>query len=117
LSTVLMGIELLTSHPFINLSNTIDSEDVREILSDMNISCESAIDTLNDLLLFEKIEDGKMKLERKSILISELIARCVKPFDLQVCLLFLDIRLTVCVSLSASLSLCHLPYPNLSGAI
>jgi signal transduction histidine kinase len=86
-----MGIELLTSHPFIQMSDSVESHDVREILSDMNISCESAIDTLNDLLLFEKIEDGKMKLEIKPILISELIAKCVKPFDLQVSLHFIFI--------------------------
>lgn len=79
-----MGIELLTSHPFISTPQTPDSIDVREILSDMNLSCDSAINTLNDLLLFEKIEDGKMKLERKSILIADLITKSVKPFDIQV---------------------------------
>lgn len=84
LSTVLMGIELLTAHPFISTPETPESIDVRELLSDMNLSCDSAINTLNDLLLFEKIEDGKMKLEKKRILISELITKSIKPFDIQV---------------------------------
>jgi signal transduction histidine kinase len=79
-----MGIELLTLHPFLSHSNHPESSDVREILSDINLSCDAAIDTLNDLLLFEKIEEGKMKLDQRKILISDLIAKCVKPFDLQV---------------------------------
>jgi signal transduction histidine kinase len=79
-----MGIELLSSHPFLSLSNHPECHDVREILSDISLSCDAAIDTLNDLLLFEKIEDGKMKLDKRKILISDLLARCVKPFDLQV---------------------------------
>lgn len=60
------------------------TNDVNEILSYMKISCDSAISTLNDLLLFDKIEDGKMKLEKTTISISDLITKSVKPFELQV---------------------------------
>jgi hypothetical protein len=53
-------------------------------LLDIKESCQSAIDILNDLLLYDKLEDGEMTLERRSVNVKLTLERMLKPFTVQV---------------------------------
>ena len=83
LNTVFMGLQLLSSSSLLKSENEF-SKEFSEVLSCMNLSCEIAINTLNDLLLYDKIEDGNIILEKTPIFVEKFIKNCVKPFELQV---------------------------------
>lgn len=74
----------------INLSKEVSddlakqAEDALDILASMKQSCESAICTLNDILLYDKIEAGTMALEKRPISAIQLLSQTIKPFYLQV---------------------------------
>jgi hypothetical protein len=53
-------------------------------LLDIKESCQSAIDILNDLLLYDKLEDGEMTLERRPVNVKLTLERMLKPFTVQV---------------------------------
>jgi signal transduction histidine kinase len=58
---------------------------VQSLIDDISTSCSSSIEILDDLLLFDNIEDGQLSLRRQSVLIGQWIERWLKPFRLQVC--------------------------------
>ena len=53
-------------------------------LNEIMESCQSAIDILNDLLLYDKLEDGEMTLERRPVNVKLTLERMLKPFTVQV---------------------------------
>ena len=53
-------------------------------LKSVEDACDIAIDILNDLLLFDKIESGVMKLDISQIPVRLFVTETVKPFFLQV---------------------------------
>jgi hypothetical protein len=61
--------------------------DAREIIEEMKQSCETAICTLNDVLLYDKIEEGTIIFEKRKICVRQLLAQTIKPFFIQVTLL------------------------------
>jgi hypothetical protein len=72
--------------PGTELANRKDRQikDALEILQAMRQSCETAVWTLNDVLLYDKIVGGTMVLEKRHILVPHLLTDAVKPFFLQV---------------------------------
>lgn len=58
--------------------------DALDIVEAMRQSCETAICTLNDVLLYDKIEEGKMVLEKRKISVIQLLSQTIKPFYIQV---------------------------------
>lgn len=58
--------------------------DALEILESMRQSCETAVCTLNDVLLYDKIEGGTMVLEKRKISVIDLLHQTIKPFYIQV---------------------------------
>jgi signal transduction histidine kinase len=58
--------------------------DAREIIEEMKQSCEAAICTLNDVLLYDKIEEGTMVFEKRKISVRQLLVQTIKPFFIQV---------------------------------
>lgn len=58
--------------------------DALDLLQSMKQSCETAVSTLNDVLLFDKIEAGKMQLEKRQIEVVQLLSQTIKPFSIQV---------------------------------
>jgi signal transduction histidine kinase len=62
LNTVSMGIELARKQ--LKEGNIQDTAD---ILHDVEESCVTAVKILNDILLYDKIEDGLMELEKSVI--------------------------------------------------
>jgi signal transduction histidine kinase len=64
------------------------STDVRDIerydtLYDVNRSCEAAIDILNDLLCFEKIESGILELHKEDVMIQPYLSDSMSMFAVQ----------------------------------
>jgi signal transduction histidine kinase len=111
LNAISVGLELVTatlnsiekslhpSHPS-QISNPMnanmnllrnDSEETSQIISslqslisDISLSCSSSIDILDDLLLFDNIENGEISLRKQCVPIIPCIERWAKPFRLQV---------------------------------
>lgn len=61
--------------------------DAREIIQEMKQACDTAISTLNDVLLYDKIEGGTMALEKRPISVMQLLSQAIRPFFIQVCLI------------------------------
>jgi signal transduction histidine kinase len=53
-------------------------------LNEIMESCQSAIDILNDLLLYDKLEDGEMTLDRRPVNVKLALDTMLKPFTVQV---------------------------------
>ena len=76
LNTAFLGLQLLKSEAMEQLSiDTID---------DIKLSIDIAVNMLNDLLVYEKLEGNIMQLHCNNIRIQELIADTIRPFTLQV---------------------------------
>ena len=80
LNTVFMGLKLLKQI----IMQGDRAEEIQQSLLDIECSCETAIETLNGLLDYEKLESGIMKLEKSKLSPWPLIRDSVKPFFVQV---------------------------------
>ena len=59
---------------------------LEDALVDMQTSCDVAVHTLNDILAYDKLEAGDMKLERERASVQRIVFESVKPFEMQVIL-------------------------------
>ena len=71
LNSTFMGLKLLEIE-LLKTSNMAGHEDCLDTLKDVCKSCDLVLNILNDLLNYDKLEDGEMALDSKSI--------CVLPF-------------------------------------
>ena len=79
-----MGLKLLKNEIFqYNYYHQL-KDDLIPIISDIEVSCDTSIQTLNCLLDYEKLESGIMTLEKKELLVWPIIKDTVGPFQLQV---------------------------------
>ena len=79
LNTVLMGLQVLKRESIQSNNMKYQVETIEEI----ETSCEAAIIILNDLLDYEKLDSGIMKLEKASIQIDKFLQDAVRPFQIQ----------------------------------
>ena len=77
LNIVTSGLDLL-----ISLSNDL-SADMVDIIADMRGACAVAIDILNDLLTYEKLDSDLLVLEKTPCDISELMVKVYNMFHIQ----------------------------------
>lgn len=81
LNTLTLGLDLLYDHigeeEFVK---DISKKQLQELTNDLKGSCEVAVMVLNDLLHYDKIETGSLKLEIESIPIWALIRKTVNLF-------------------------------------
>jgi signal transduction histidine kinase len=82
LNTAFLGLKLLTRD--LNSSSSAEGLALYETLSDINISCKAAVDILNDLLCYEKLESGLLKLNKEEISLQPLLMNSVSMFAGQV---------------------------------
>jgi signal transduction histidine kinase len=80
LNTVFMGIQLARKQ--LEQNNV---EDAGSILHDVEESCVTAVDILNDILLYDKIEDGRMELDKTDTSAHKLVKSVADLFMVQVC--------------------------------
>ena len=52
-----------------------------DTLCDVNISCMAAVDILNDLLCYEKLESGILELHKENIVIEPFLMDCLSMFS------------------------------------
>lgn len=65
--------------------NTIENDfSIIEILEDSYISCQTAVEILNDILSYDKLEANDMKLNTTIIDVKSILERCISPFVVQV---------------------------------
>jgi signal transduction histidine kinase len=81
LNAMFLGLQLLAD----DLENCIDPRDVKlyENLCDVQLSCNTALDTLNDLLTFEKLDSGILDLHKEELGAAEFVTDCVRMFGAQ----------------------------------
>jgi hypothetical protein len=58
---------------------------LQSLLDDITLSCSSSIDILDDLLLFDNIDNGEITLRKQYVRIGQCVERWSRPFRLQVC--------------------------------
>jgi signal transduction histidine kinase len=90
LNTVFMGIQLASKQLTQN-----NVEDVGSILHDVEESCVTAVDILNDILLYDKIEDGRMELDKSDISARNLVKSVADLFIVQVCAVYTCFKILV----------------------
>ena len=67
------------------MKGSSDSKDEAryDTLCDVNISCKAALDILNDLLCFDKLESGILELHKQEIPVLSFVADCLGMFSVQ----------------------------------
>ena len=90
LSIVTMGLKLLEENfasSVLEGESTDGSEhsSVLELVRDMRDSSVTAVNTLNDLLLYEKIESNMLTIELTKVKLFDVVADVVKMFKIQAC--------------------------------
>ena len=67
LNTTFLGMRLLIKE--FQMNNDPHYKEHLETLIDMSLSCTAALDILNDLLCFEKLESGILDLHKQEVLV------------------------------------------------
>lgn len=76
LNSAFLGLRILESE--------VQDMGTAETVLDVKDSCNKALDTLNELLLYDKLESGSLKLDVETVLPWQLIRDVVRSFQLQV---------------------------------
>ena len=82
LNTVTIGLDLLKKD--LRTSNSPKKTQMVETLADMKNQCDAAIEILNDLLNYEKLDSGIMTLDKAQVQAWSLLTESVQPFFIQV---------------------------------
>jgi two-component system, sensor histidine kinase len=92
LNTAFLGLRLLSNE----LKESKDPKDIEryETLRDVNLSCTAAVDILNDLLCYEKLQSGMLDLHKEHVTVDLLLRECVSMFSVQARDCGVDINLT-----------------------
>ena len=80
LNTVFLGLKLLQDD-FVRSNDDVSRV---ETVKDIKESCDIAINILNELLMFDKLESGILKLELKKVSPWTFVTDVIKPFFVQV---------------------------------
>jgi signal transduction histidine kinase len=70
-------------------------QSIIELLEDTYLSCQTAVEILNDILSYDKLEASDMKLNYSVVDVKSLLERCISPFSVQVRHLPLFLTLTL----------------------
>ena len=81
LNTAFLGLKLLTGE----MKASKDPKDLEryDTLCDVNMSCMAAVDILNDLLCYEKLDSGILQLHKENIIVGSLLNDSVAMFSAQ----------------------------------
>jgi signal transduction histidine kinase len=85
LNTVAMGIQYLRGilRDDVPIHRQVGVEDICSLLGVVDESCNVAIGTLNDILTYDKLQDGDMVTEKESVPALTLIREALHPFLVQ----------------------------------
>ena len=81
LNTAFLGLKLLTGE----MRDSKDPKDAEryDTLCDVNFSCSAAVDILNDLLCYEKLDSGILELHKENVMIIPFLNDCISMFSIQ----------------------------------
>ena len=81
MNTAFLGLKLLTGE----MKASKDPRDIEryDTLCDVNMSCMAAVDILNDLLCYEKLDSGILELHKEDVIVLPFITQCVSMFSVQ----------------------------------
>jgi signal transduction histidine kinase len=83
-------------------------QSIVELLEDTYLSCQTAVEILNDILSYDKLEASDMKLNYSVVDVKSLLERCISPFSVQVSSLTLPSLLLLTVgTFRANFSSCR----------
>jgi len=85
LSAVVLGLNYLKKQS--ESRYTTMDQDTIDVVEEVRMSCEAAVDILNDLLTYEKLDGGLLHAYFKREPAFEFTRSATKPFKLQVILL------------------------------
>ena len=79
--SIFLGLKLLT----VDIQGSTDPKDVErnDTLCDINSACRTALDILNDLLCFDKLESGILELHKEEVPVLPYLFDCVAMFSSQ----------------------------------
>jgi len=80
LNTVFLGLKLL----YEEMTKESKGSEWLDIIVDLQKSTDSAVDILNDLLAYEKLESGILKLDKSDVSLRAFLNDTIHPFLLQV---------------------------------
>ena len=82
LNTAFLGLKLLSSA----LKKSKVQRDIEQYdtLCDVHMSCKAAVDILNDLLCYDKLESGILELHKEDITVMKYLEECISMFSLQI---------------------------------
>ena len=81
LNTTFLGMRLLIKE--FQMNDDPHYKEHLETLIDMSLSCTAALDILNDLLCFEKLESGILDLHKQEVLVMPFLHDCINMFSVQ----------------------------------
>ena len=86
LNTIQVGLDFLKKSIMnINIDpDTLNHSEIIETIDDLVLSTDIAINVLNELLNYEKLQSGLMKLELKVISAYPFLLATIQPFEIQV---------------------------------
>jgi len=89
-----MGIKLLAE----DLKKSTNPENVErfELLTCVEGGCEAAVDLLNDILSYDKVDSGTIDLNKKNVNITKFLTETVKLFRPTATMKNVDLRLVMC---------------------
>ncbi len=79
LNIVYLGLKLSTSQIPVDTTDPIEKERL-QTLEEIDCATGAALDILNELLLYDKLQKGMLELNRQSVYIKETLASCIKMF-------------------------------------
>ena len=88
LNAATLGLNMLLTQLKKKNNPSPADEELRESISDIQLACSTAVDILNDLLSFEKLESGILVLHRQDISVEKFMFEGVTMFSAQVVLQF-----------------------------
>eukprot|EP00607_Mallomonas_marina_P003979 CAMPEP_0182437352 /NCGR_PEP_ID=MMETSP1167-20130531/84989_1 /TAXON_ID=2988 /ORGANISM="Mallomonas Sp, Strain CCMP3275" /LENGTH=487 /DNA_ID=CAMNT_0024630241 /DNA_START=924 /DNA_END=2387 /DNA_ORIENTATION=- len=83
LNTAIIGIEVLLEQVNQRNKDHLNILDQLETLGDIRCSCDIAVNVLNELLTFDKLEAGTLMVEKVDIPFMKFVQETVQPFQIQ----------------------------------
>ena len=83
MNSVKMGLQFCINKIPMTTKNKLEKEH-RDILLEMGFACEVAIEILNDLLLYDKLENGLVTLKKDNVGAIDFISKCLEMFTVQI---------------------------------
>jgi two-component system, sensor histidine kinase and response regulator len=81
LNAAILGLKLMSQDVRLSGSEDEDDKDRYDTLNDISLACMAAVDILNDILCFDKMENGLLKLYPESVPVLSFLRENIKMFS------------------------------------